>query len=50
MDGQPDVKKVTFTFHNFANVSKNSFCLKITPDTVLIYELGKTWGLILFEL
>ena len=39
-------KKVTFAFHNFANVPKNSFCLKITPDTVLIYEFGKTWVLI----
>ena len=43
VDGQTDLKKLIFAFHNFANMPKNSFCLKITPDTVLIYELGKTW-------
>jgi len=48
MDGQTDVKKLTFAFHNFANVPKNSCGLKITPDTVFIYELGKTW--VLFSL
>jgi hypothetical protein len=34
MDKQTDMTKLKVAFRNFENGPKNSFCLKITPDTV----------------